>query len=55
MEDIQEHLMTCHECGEQFDMRDLSQVFYHEEVNHKPISYNSVAWYELDKIIGEKQ
>ncbi len=31
-----EHFMNCGACGQSFDMRDLSEVFYHEELDHKP-------------------
>ena len=35
MKEQQEHYMTCSVCGEPFDMRDLTQVLYHEV--HKPV------------------
>jgi len=35
--DESEHFMNCGACGQAFDMRDLSQVFYHEEPDHKPL------------------
>ena len=33
-----EHFMNCAACGQAFDMRDLGQVFHHEELGHKPIT-----------------
>ena len=35
MKEQQEHYMTCSVCGDPFDMRDLTQVLYHEV--HKPV------------------
>lgn len=32
-----EHFYTCAACGQAVDMRDLGQVFHHEEDGHKPI------------------
>jgi hypothetical protein len=32
-----EHFYRCQQCGQQVDMRDLGQVFHHEEPAHKPL------------------
>ena len=32
------HTMRCGICGKQFDMRDLDQVFYHEQNPHRPLT-----------------
>lgn len=34
--DEAEHFINCGACGQAFDMRDLADVFYHEEPGHKP-------------------
>lgn len=31
-----EHYYQCPHCGQSVDMRDLADVFYHEEPDHKP-------------------
>lgn len=36
-----EHFFTCKACGQAVDMRDLGQVFHHEEDNHKPLELES--------------
>ena len=36
-----EHFYICAHCGQAVDMRDLGQVFHHEEVDHKPIVTDS--------------
>ena len=33
-----EHFMKCPGCGQHFDMRNLGDVFYHDEEGHKPLS-----------------
>lgn len=38
--DEREHFMRCGRCGQMFDMRDLGQVFHHEEVGHEPLPTN---------------
>ena len=32
-----EHFMKCGICGQYFDMRDLTQVIYHEQIPHRPV------------------
>ena len=32
-----EHFCACPACGQLVDMRDLGQVFHHEEPGHEPI------------------
>jgi hypothetical protein len=32
-----EHFYVCASCGQAVDMRDLGQVFHHEEPGHKPL------------------
>ncbi len=32
-----DHYYRCLACGQSVDMRDLGQVFHHEEAEHKPI------------------
>jgi len=39
-EDELEHFYTCKACGQAVDMRDLGQVFHHEEKNHEQIDHN---------------
>lgn len=39
--DESEHFYVCASCGQSVDMRDLGQVFHHEEADHKPISMDS--------------
>lgn len=34
--DENEHFMACGACGQELDMRDLEQVFHHEETGHGP-------------------
>lgn len=33
-----EHFYVCSACGQAVDMRDLGQVFHHEERGHAPIA-----------------
>ena len=35
--DESEHFYTCSVCNQAVDMRDLGQVFHHEESDHKPL------------------
>ena len=37
-----EHQMRCNSCGQIMDLRDLSQVFAHEECNGNPINYDTM-------------
>ena len=37
-----EHKMKCNSCGQEFDMRDLPQVFAHEECNGIPVDYSKL-------------
>jgi hypothetical protein len=39
--DESEHFYKCSKCGQAVDMRDLGQVFHHEEADHKPLELNS--------------
>ena len=32
-----EHFYTCAACGQAVDMRDLGQVFHHEDEGHSPL------------------
>lgn len=32
-----DHFFICPECGQAVDMRDLGEVFHHEEPGHKPL------------------
>lgn len=36
-----EHFYRCPACGQAVDMRDLGQVFHHEEPGHKPLPADS--------------
>jgi hypothetical protein len=36
------HKMDCNNCGQEFDMRDLSQVFAHEKCNGMPIDLENI-------------
>lgn len=31
-----DHYKVCKECGQAFDMRELSEVFYHDIPGHQP-------------------
>lgn len=44
------HTMNCNSCGQEFDMRDLSQVFAHIDCNGIPIDYS-----KLEKINNSAQ
>lgn len=35
--DETEHFYVCAACGQAVDMRDLGQVFHHEEPGHQPL------------------
>ena len=35
------HFMSCPVCGQAFDMRDLRQVFWHDEPEHEPLELDS--------------
>jgi len=37
-----EHQMKCSNCGQIMDLRDLSQVFAHEDCNDIPIDYKTM-------------
>jgi hypothetical protein len=32
-----EHFMTCAECGQSFDMRNLGDALHHDQPGHRPI------------------
>jgi len=36
------HQMKCNSCGQVMDLRDLSQVFAHEDCNGIPIDYEKI-------------
>ena len=36
-EDEADHFYLCPTCGQAVDMRDLGQVFHHEEQGHEPV------------------
>jgi len=36
-----EHFYICADCGQAVDMRDLGQVFHHEEPGHSPLPLSS--------------
>lgn len=36
-----EHFYVCAMCGQAVDMRDLGQVFHHEERGHEPLQLNA--------------
>lgn len=44
-----EHQMKCNTCGQIMDLRDLSQVFAHEECNGIPINYDKMEQIEHDQ------
>lgn len=37
----EDNFYTCKICGQKVDMRDLRQVFWHEEPDHEPLEYDS--------------
>ena len=39
--DESEHYYVCKACGQAVDMRDLGDVFYHEEPDHEPRQRNA--------------
>jgi len=50
-----EHQMKCNTCGQIMDLRDLSQVFAHEDCNGIPIDYETMdqTLYLSSKKVGE--
>lgn len=40
-EDERENFYICKACGQAVDMRDLGQVFHHEEIDHEPIDLDA--------------
>jgi hypothetical protein len=50
MSNDKQHKINCNSCGREFDMRDLSQVFAHEECNGIPVDYTN-----LEKINSSAQ
>ena len=42
MEKLGKHEMRCNTCGQIMDLRDLSQVFAHEECNGMHINYETM-------------
>jgi hypothetical protein len=40
-EDERENFYTCAACGQAVDMRDLGQVFHHEDAGHEPIDLDA--------------
>jgi len=49
------HQLICSDCGQVIDMRDLSQVFAHEDCNGIPIDYDKMEQIEYSgsQRIGE--
>lgn len=45
------HKNNCSKCGQEFDMRYLSQVFAHEECEGIPVDYSKLA--EINKTAQE--
>lgn len=35
-----DHFYVCKACGQAVDMRDLGQVFHHEDAGHEPIDFD---------------
>ena len=52
-----EHRMNCNSCGQAMDLRDLSQVFAHEECGGIPIDYDKIrqAAYSGSQKIGSSE
>lgn len=46
-----EHKMNCNKCGQEFDMRYLSQVFAHEECGGNHVDYSQLE--EINKTAQE--
>lgn len=42
MKKLREYQVRCNSCGQIMDIRDLSQVFAHEDCNGVPIDYNKM-------------
>jgi len=42
-----EHKMNCNTCGQEIDMRDLSQVFAHEPCDGQYKDYNNIEKIEF--------
>jgi hypothetical protein len=36
-----EHFYVCRACGQAVDMRDLGQVFHHEDAGHEPLQLDA--------------
>ncbi len=36
-----DHFYTCPACGQAVDMRDLGQVFHHEDAGHEPLALDA--------------
>lgn len=36
-----EHFYVCAACGQAVDMRDLGQVFHHEDAGHEPLALDA--------------
>jgi Fe2+ or Zn2+ uptake regulation protein len=39
--DEREHFIICEACGQAVDLRDLGQVYHHEEPGHSPIALDA--------------
>ena len=39
--DEADHFYVCRKCGQAVDMRDLGQVFHHEQETHKPLTVDA--------------
>jgi len=38
-----DHFFTCEACGQSVDMRELSQMFHHDEPGHEPLQNDDEA------------
>ncbi len=41
LEKVMDNFYKCKACGQSVDMRELSQVFHHEESGHEPIDMDA--------------
>lgn len=40
-ENEEENFYICADCGQAVDMRDLGQVFHHEDIGHEPVDLDA--------------
>ena len=54
-EKLGEHEMRCNSCGQIMDLRDISQVFAHEDCGGSPVDYAAIEQiqYSWSQKIGE--